>query len=538
MFEYVRRGITRRKRQTAIIAIGMALAVAAVMVISAASSGIAAAQRSVLQSVYGVGTDVTITSQPSRGSDSQSGDAQSGGNRVEFGPQAGSTGSDGTTQIQSTQLRVQMGTQVMDSDVLTTVASTEGVAASTATLSLRQVDFSGAIQQRDSSESSSGSGTSDTRTGAPEGEGPGGGGGFGGGNFDINQTTIMGVDPSASDVGPMSDMTVSDGTLLTTNSADSLEAVVSASYATDHSLAVGDTVTLGDDTSVKVVGILSEESSQSASDVYVPLALAQKISDEDGKVTTVYVKATSADDVDSLASALGTALPDQTVSTQSDLATSISGSLSSAASWISGFGKWLTIGILALAFVLAALFTISSVSRRTRELGTLKAIGWSNARVTANVVGETLIQSAVGALVGLLIGVAAIVGINAAGVTLDGTTGSGFRTMSRSAEGLPGGDTMPGTAATAGTGSGSGSSTGAGSGGTGDAGGARDSGGTGTGRASASESSTTTILSLSPTPEAIGLAVGSALLGGVVAGAAGAIATSRLRPAAALRAVE
>ena len=69
-------------------------------------------------------------------------------------------------------------------------------------------------------------------------------------------------------------------------------------------------------------------------------------------------------------------------------------------------------------------------------------------------------------------GVAAIVGINAAGVTLDGTTGSGFRTMSRSAEGLPGGDTMPGTAATAGTGSGSGSGsgTGAGAGGTGDAG--------------------------------------------------------------------
>lgn len=527
MFEYVRRGITRRKRQTAIIAIGMALAVAAVMVISAASSGIAAAQSSVLQSVYGVGTDLTITSQPSMGSAGQSGDAQSGGNRVQFGPQAGSTDSDGNTQIQSTQLTVEMGTQTLDSDVLTTVAATDGVAASTGTLSLSQVDFSGAIQQQsDGSDSSGDSGNTGGQPGMPGGGGSGGGGGgFGGGNFDINQTTIMGVDPTATEVGPMSDMTVSDGALLTTNSADSLQAVVSASYATDNSLAVGDTITLGDDTKVKVIGILSEESSQSASDIYIPLALAQKISDEDGKVTTVYVKADSADDVDTLADTLTTALPDQTVSTQSDLANSISGSLSSAASWISGFGKWLTIGILVLAFVLAALFTISSVSRRTRELGTLKAIGWSNARVTANVVGETLIQSAVGALVGLLIGVAAIVGINAAGISLGGTTGSGFSAFGGNSGGFGGGNNMPRAAASADTG-----------GNAGDAG--NPGGGDANAVSSTSDSSTTTILSLSPTPESIGLAVGSALLGGVVAGAAGAVATSRLRPAAALRAVE
>lgn len=523
MFEYVRRGITRRKRQTAIIAIGMALAVAAVMVISAASSGIAAAQSSVLQSVYGVGTDLTITSQPSMGSAGQSGDAQSGGNRVQFGPQAGETDSDGSTQIQSTQLTVEMGTQTMDSDVLKTVAATDGVSASTGTLSLSQVDFSGSIQQQsDSSDGSESSGDQNSQDGTPGGGGPGGGGGFGGGNFDIDQTTIMGVDPTASDVGPMSDMTVSDGALLTTNSADSLQAVISASYATDNSLGVGDTITLGDDTEVKVIGILSEESSQSASDIYIPLALAQKVADEDGKVTTIYVKATSADDVDTLASTLTTALPDQTVSTQSDLANSISGSLSSAASWISGFGKWLTIGILALAFVLAALFTISSVARRTRELGTLKAIGWSNVRVTANVVGETLIQSAVGALVGLLIGVAAIIGINSAGISLGGSTSSGFAGFGGNSGGFPGGN-IPSAAATADT-----------SGTAGDTGNASG----GANAAASSDSSTTTILSLSPTPESIGLAIGSALLGGVVAGAAGAVATSRLRPAAALRAVE
>ena len=499
MFEYVRRGITRRKRQTAIISIGMALAVAAVLVISAASNGIAAAQNSVLQAVYGVGTDLTITSSPTRG-DAQSGDAESGGGGMQFGPEAGQTGADGSTDISSTQVSVARGTQTMDSTVLDTVSATSGVSAATATLSLTQTDFSGTIQQQESSGTDS-SGTDSQDQGGQGGPGQGGGapGGFGGGSFDLDQTTIMGVDPSATDVGPLSDMTVSSGALLSADDTDS--AVISATYASDNSIAVGDTVTLGTDTTATVVGILSEESSQSASDIYVPLSVAQTLADEDGAVTTIYVKAASADDVDTLADALATALPDETVSTQSDLASTVSGSLSSAASWISGFGKWLTIGILALAFLLASLFTISSVTRRTRELGTLKAIGWSNTRVLGNVVAETLVQ--------------AVIGINAAGITLGGSAGA-TGGMPTTGQGAPG-STDTGSAPTGG-------------GAPGDA--------AGPGAVTASATSTTTTLHLDPSLTAVGLGVGASLLGGVVAGGAGAIKVSKLRPAAALRSVD
>lgn len=513
MFEYVRRGITRRKRQTAIISIGMALAVAAVLVISAASNGIAAAQNSVLQAVYGVGTDLTITSSPTRG-DAQSGDAESGGGGMQFGPEAGQTGSDGSTDISSTQVSVARGTQTMDSTVLDTVSATSGVSAATATLSLTQTDFSGTIQQQESSGTDS-SGTDSQDQGGQGGPGQGGGapGGFGGGSFDLDQTTIMGVDPSATDVGPLSDMTVSSGALLSADDTDS--AVISATYASDNSIAVGDTVTLGTDTTATVVGILSEESSQSASDIYVPLSVAQTLADEDGAVTTIYVKAASADDVDTLADALATALPDETVSTQSDLASTVSGSLSSAASWISGFGKWLTIGILALAFLLASLFTISSVTRRTRELGTLKAIGWSNTRVLGNVVAETLIQAVIGGVVGLALGVAAVIGINAAGITLGGSA-SATGGMPTTGQGAPG-STDTGSAPTGG-------------GAPGDA--------AGPGAVTASATSTTTTLHLDPSLTAVGLGVGASLLGGVVAGGAGAIKVSKLRPAAALRSVD
>ena len=529
MWEYIRRGITRRKRQTLIIAIGMALAVAAVVVVSAASRGIAAAQSSVLESVYGVGTDLTVTAAVAEPGESQSGEEQSGGRQeFEFGKGAGDTGDDGQTDLSTTRLTVGRGTSTLEGDVLGTVASADGVAAATGTLALTQIDFSGQVQQQEDSGTTTQDGSTDQQGAgqAPDGQGEGGGGGmpgFGGGSFSFGQTTILGVDPTATEVGPTAGMTVSDGELL--SSADQDAAVISATYASDNELAVGDTVTLGaDSTEVPVVGVLSEESSQDASDIYIPLSLAQSLSGEDNAITTIYVKADSAESVETVATTLGDSLDDVTVSTQSDLADTVTGSLSSAATWISGFGRWLTIGILALAFLLTSLFTISSVTRRTRELGTLKAIGWSNWRVLGNVTAETLIQTLIGGLAGLALGAVAILGVNAAGVTLSGSAGDGFQTggpgMSQED---PGGGGAPGSQGSQDQGDSPDGSTlpdGA------------------EGEAAAADTGTSTTLVLEPSATTVGLAVGAALLGGVVAGGAASVAVSRLRPAAALRSVE
>jgi ABC-type lipoprotein release transport system permease subunit len=535
MWEYIRRGITRRRKQTLIISIGMALAVAAVVVVSSASRGIAQAQSSVLESVYGVGTDLTVTAAVGDPGEAQSGEAGQSGGRQQFDFREGSgeTGDDGATSLSTTRLSVAMGTSTMDTGVLDTVSSTEGVSTATGTLALTQMDFSGQVQQQEDSGSTADGTTGDGGTdqgSTPGGPGGQGGPGFGGGSFSFGQTTILGVDPSATEVGPTTGMTVSDGSLLSADDADQAVAVISASYASDNDLAVGDTVALGSDaTEFTVVGVLSEESSQDASDIYIPLSLAQQLADEDGAVTTIYVKAASADTVDSVASALEDALPDQTVSTQSDLASTVTGSLSSAASWISGFGTWLTVGILVLAFLLTSLFTISSVTRRTRELGTLKAIGWSNGRVLGNVVSETLIQTLIGGLIGLALGVAAILGVNAAGITLTGSAGGsggfqmgGMPGSSQQAGGpqAPGGSDQ--TAPTTSDGSGQGVPGGDAS----DAAADQDA------------SATSTTLTLEPSAMTLGLALGAGLLGGAVAGGAGAIAVSRLRPAAALRSVE
>ena len=66
------------------------------------------------------------------------------------------------------------------------------------------------------------------------------------------------------------------------------------------------------------------------------------------------------------------------VTTSSDLASEVTGSLASASSQANNLGKWLALAVLVAAFLLASLLTMAAVSRRVREFGTLKAPGWKS----------------------------------------------------------------------------------------------------------------------------------------------------------------
>ena len=67
-FTYLRRELRRRMRQAIFIALGLALGIGLVITVTAASSGVKDAQAQVLHSLYGVGTDVTVTQTPKAGS--------------------------------------------------------------------------------------------------------------------------------------------------------------------------------------------------------------------------------------------------------------------------------------------------------------------------------------------------------------------------------------------------------------------------------------------------------------------------------------
>lgn len=498
-FTYLRRELSGRKKQSVIVAIGLAVAIALVMVVNALSGGVSQAQAQALASVYGVGTDLTVT-----GAAAQPGEGQRG-QRFDFGSGAGET-SDGTTSLSSSRLMTDMMRGTLDASTVTTVADTDGVAAATGTLSLTNTTFSGELPDFSQMQQDQGDGTT-TDGGASSGQAPPGGtppqggpDGAGGSSFGVDTFSVLGVDPAATTVGPLSSVTLSDGRLLTTDDNDANVAVVDATYATSNEITVGSTIDVGG-TDVEVVGIVASGSSEAetAADVFLPLTTAQTLSDAGDVVSTVYVQAASASEIGTVQTALAGALPDATVNSQSDLAETVSGSLSSATALITNLGLWLSILVLAVALLLAVLLTVSGVTRRTREFGTLKAIGWSDARVVSQVAGESLVQGLIGGVIGIVLGLATIITINVISPTIS---------------------SAPATTTTMG--------------GPGGQGGFPGGGG---GFPGAAQTASEITLSAPITLWVILAAVGVAILGGLVAGVFGGWRAARLSPSEALRAV-
>ena len=205
----------------------------------------------------------------------------------------------------------------------------------------------------------------------------------------------------------------------------------------------------------------------------------------------------------------------------SDLAKQLTGSVASASSLANNLGRWLAIAVLVAAFLLASLLTMSAVSRRVREFGTLKALGWNSRRVVGQVVGEAIAIGVIGGIVG--------VGLGFLGSSLVGH----FSPPLTASLGPATGSATPGGARFFGPGGGG--FTGGGGGFTG--------AGCGTSnrfRALAAAPDHTTLVHLTApvTAGAIIAAVVLAIAGGLIAGGFGGWRAARLRPAAALARVE
>ena len=432
-FTYLGRELRRRSRQALVIALGLALGIGLTIAVSAASAGVKSAQNDVLKSLYGVGTDITVTQTATRGT----GGAQTFGIT---GQSQTTTGTKTTTSSQDSA-RLANGSGTLATTTLTKIKGLSGVSDAVGSLSLTDFDVSGSLtqsftQHTTTPSTTSTSGASGSKSGGTT-SGSGGSNSFSAGppsgSFSFNQTTMQGVDVSDLTIGPMSSVTLKSGRELTSSDSTSAVAVVNSSYATQESIKVGSTETLGG-TKFTVVGIVTTSSSE---DYFIPLAEAQKISSETGKVTTVYVKATSSTEISAVASEISKTASGSTVSTSAELASSVTGSLSSTASLANNLGKWLSIGVLLAAFLVAALFTMSAVGRRTREFGTLKAIGWTSRRVVRQVLGESIVTGLIGGLLGIGIGYAGAYAIDKFAPTL--TASSSTSDASNTAGGGPGG---------------------------------------------------------------------------------------------------
>jgi ABC-type antimicrobial peptide transport system permease subunit len=255
------------------------------------------------------------------------------------------------------------------------------------------------------------------------------GGGFGGsppggvfnGPRSINFTTrtVTGVDVAHPDLAPITSAQITKGhDLRSDDGADA--AVLSTNYARLNGLTVGAKVTLAGKT-FHVVGLASSPLGGTASDVYIPLSTLQSLAGYKARVNTLHVRATSGSQVSSVQRQITSSFKGAQVTTAADLAKRVGGSLTSAKDIANTLGRALEIVGLLAAVLIAVLLTLSSVAKRTREIGTLRAIGWSRALVVRQVSLEVLAQSIIGGIAGALLGLAGIAVFNATNMRLQAT---------------------------------------------------------------------------------------------------------------------
>src|SRR5262249_29663068 len=190
------------------------------------------------------------------------------------------------------------------------------------------------------------------------------------------------------------------------------EALLAASYASREKLGVGSTLELNG-TKFAVVGLVRPPLGGQGADVYIPVAGLQKLSSQTGLANVVLVRAKDGDSVAAVQKAIETKYPNAQVASQKQVTDQISGSLVDASNLAHRLGVALAILAALAAFLLAALLTLSSVGKRVREIGTLKAMGWTQRLVLRQIVGESTAQGILGGLLGVVLGVAAATAIGA-----------------------------------------------------------------------------------------------------------------------------
>lgn len=373
-FTYLRRELRRRMRQAIVIAIGLALGIGLVITVTAMSSGVRAAQGKILGALYGVGTDITVTT-----------------------PVKVAGGGGGF---------IHPGAQTVHQDVLT--STTQGP------ISLS--DLAAISRLHDVAVASGGLTLTEIIATLP---------GFNsapGAPFQPPvQISVTGAEIGRGVLGPLNAARLSSGRGFTTADANSDVALLDSGYAAAHKLAVGSVITIRG-TRFKVIGIVRQPGGSSPPEIYIPLTRAQDLAAKmHGKVNIVYVQAASASVVGKVSGEISRVMPSATVTNSGDLAKGVAGSLATTSKLANTFGTWLAVLALLAAFAVASLLTLAAVARRVREFGTLKALGWRSGRISVQVMGESLAMGIAGAALGIAVGLCGALLASAAAPNLTAT---------------------------------------------------------------------------------------------------------------------
>lgn len=219
-------------------------------------------------------------------------------------------------------------------------------------------------------------------------------------NFSLPITIIGTTDPTSING---STLTISSGSAIN-GSVNNNDAMVSTSMASKNNLKVGSTFTAYG-TTLTVTGIFKGASSNpAAGDIIVSLPTEQHLSGQSGDVTSAVATIDSLTNLNTATTEIKNAL-----GSSANVTSSVQQAQATTAPLnnIKSISLYSLIGAVVAGTVIIFLIMIMIVRERRREIGVLKAIGASNLKVVLQFMSEAITLTVAGAIIGIIIGVAA-----------------------------------------------------------------------------------------------------------------------------------
>ncbi|MFN2203975.1 MAG: ABC transporter permease [Caldilineaceae bacterium] len=169
-----------------------------------------------------------------------------------------------------------------------------------------------------------------------------------------------------------------------------------------YKLGVGDSLTFNDNR-YKVVGIFETGVAWEDGGGVLALREAQRLMSRSRSVTFIFVDVKDPTQAQAVAEAINKRFPEARASLSSDFAQNTNDIQST---------KAMVDAIQVLAIIVGGIVVantmIMAIYERTREIGTLRAVGWKSRRILAQVMQESLMLCLVAALLGSILGVAIV----------------------------------------------------------------------------------------------------------------------------------
>lgn len=185
--------------------------------------------------------------------------------------------------------------------------------------------------------------------------------------------------------------------------ARSNEVVAGTDAAKNLGLKIGDNIKFSGRL-FKVVAILKGTGSQDDGLIFADLKQVQDLSGQKGNLSLIEISAKSSGDIDSVVADLEKTLPETSVSSIKQAVKYKERAVGSVAR----FGLAVSAIIIVISGLVVFTTMTSSVSDRRREIGIFRAIGYRQSTVARVIFTEALILSAVGGILGYIIGFALI----------------------------------------------------------------------------------------------------------------------------------